>query len=90
MCKMYMQLDGMLHKKTNNSNCITQALILPSGRVVNFTLMAAHSIPFSTANTCSLYVTSGVSPDVVRKPTLSYVSVSEVGMPALRGVKVAL
>ena len=89
MCEMYMQLDGLLHNKLIIV-LVTQALILPSGSVVKFTLIVAHSIPFSTANTCSLYVTSGVSPDVVRKPTLSYVSVSDVGMPALRGVKVAV
>ena len=52
-------------------------------------LMAVLSMPFSTANTCSLYVTSGVSPDVVRKLALLNVSVSGVGMPSIWGVKVA-
>ena len=53
-------------------------------------LMAVLSTPFSTANTCSLYVTSGVSPNVVRKAALLNLSVCGVGMPAVRGVKVAL
>ena len=63
---------------------------LPSGRVVKSLLTAVLSTPFSTANTCSLYVTSGVSPDVVRKAALLNLSVCGVGMPAVRGVKVAL
>ena len=52
--------------------------------------MTALSIPFSTANTCSLCVTSRVSPDVVRKLALLNVSVCGVGMSGIRGVKVAL
>ena len=65
-------------------------VVLPSDRVVKSRLMVVLSTPFSTANTCSLYVTSGVSPDVVRKLALLNVSVCGVGMPAVRGVKVAL
>ena len=69
---------------------ISHHLYLPSGRVVKFALMAALSTPFSTANTCSLYVTSGVSPDVVCRLGLLNLTVCGVSMPAVRGVKVAL
>ena len=74
-CSKHGQANWSPHDFANHVSISCHGNIdLPPGRVVKVSLMAVLSAPLSTANTCSVYCTSGVRPDLVLRVALSVVS----------------
>ena len=90
MSNLQCEQSGLLKNSRSCKNTTHGNVGLPSGVVVKTALTGVLSLPFSTANTLSVYVTSGMRLDAVFKPGLLNVLAPGMGIPALWCVKVTL